>query len=241
MKLSIIIPVYNENILIREIINRCLEAKIPDEFTSREIIVVDDGSTDGTTELLKPFKNNQSVILHHSYINHGKGCALRVGFQISSGDVLLVQDGDLEYEPNHNFHNLLLPFVDNPEIDVVYGSRFLNTRWPDGMKFPNLVANYLFSWIVLLLYRYKLSDEATCYKVFRKRVLEYFPLISKKFEFCPEFTAKIIKSKLKIVEVPIIYHGRDHFEGKKIKAIDGIICIWTLIINFFKPVRTTKK
>lgn len=235
MKLSIIIPVYNEKLLIREIITRCLEAALPEEFTDREIIIVDDGSSDGTTELLKKLQFSKLIKIHHSYINHGKGCALRVGFKISTGDVIITQDGDLEYDPVVNYKTLLAPFVANDDILVVYGSRFLTHWWPRGMKLPNLLANYILVLATRILYGYSISDEATCYKVFRKEILGKLAFHSRGFEFCPEFTSKVIRSGIRIKEVPIEYNGRSQLSGKKIKAKDGFIALWTLLKFRFKP------
>jgi len=235
MKLSVIIPVYNEKLLIREIISRCLEAPLPEEFTDREIIVVDDGSSDGTTELLKKQKFGELVKIHHSYVNHGKGCALRVGFKICTGDVIIIQDGDLEYDPLINYRILLMPFTARKDCLVVFGSRFLTHWWPRGMRLPNLFANYVLTIITRFLYGYRISDEATCYKVFRREILKRFTFYSRGFEFCPEFTAKIIRSGIIIKEVPIQYNGRSQLTGKKIKVWDGFIALWILFKFRIKP------
>ncbi len=235
MKLSIIIPVYNEKLLLREIITRCLTAPIPQGFNEREIIVVDDGSSDGTTELLKSLPFDAAVKVHHSHINHGKGCAVRVGFKISTGDVIIIQDGDMEYDPIVNYEGILVPFTKNKDIQVVYGSRFLDRPWPQGMKLSNLIANYILTWSTRVLYNCRITDEATGYKVFRKDVLDLFKINARGFEFCPEFTAKVLRAGLKIEEVPICYNARNQFNGKKIKARDGFIALWTLIKVRIQP------
>jgi len=229
MKLSIIIPVYNEKLLLREIITRCLTAPLPKDFHEREIIVVDDGSSDGTTELLKSMPADPAIKIHHSHINHGKGCAVRVGFKISTGDIIIIQDGDMEYDPIVNYEGILVPFTESKDIQVVYGSRFLDCSWPQGMKLSNLIANYILTWSTRILYNCRITDEATGYKVFRKDVLGLFKINAREFEFCPEFTAKVLRAGLKIKEVPIRYNARNQFDGKKIKAKDGFIALWTLI------------
>jgi len=235
MKLSIIIPVYNEKLLLREIITRCLNAPLPAAFQEREIVIVDDGSSDGTTEVLKNQSFPSEVKIHHSYINHGKGCAIRVGLKLSVGDVILIQDGDLEYDPMINYQALLEPFVRDENILVVYGSRFLERRWPQGMQLQNLIANYILTWTTRLLYGCPISDEATGYKVFRRNVLGHFSVHSRGFEFCPEFTTKAILAGIKIVEVPISYQGRNQLGGKKIKMKDGFIALGTLLRLRFAP------
>ncbi|MBF0485468.1 MAG: glycosyltransferase family 2 protein [Candidatus Omnitrophica bacterium] len=237
MKLSIIIPVYNEKLLLGEIITRCRRAVLPPAFSEREIVVVDDGSSDGTTELLKSLGDIPELKVHHSYVNHGKGCAVRVGLKLCTGDVVIIQDGDLEYDPMVNYPILLASFVNNPTTRVVFGSRFLKTRWPEGMHFFNLVANYILTWTVRLLYGSPITDEATGYKVFRPEVLKQFSLHSRGFEFCPEFTAKVLRAGIPIIEVEIQYHGRRTFEGKKIKLQDGFIALATLIKWRFRPIK----
>jgi glycosyltransferase involved in cell wall biosynthesis len=233
-KVSVVIPVYNEALAITEVLRRVCKAPLPEDFES-EIIVVDDGSTDHTIETIEEFKLEHPeyagrVRIHESLINHGKGAALRAGFKIAAGDIVLVQDGDLEYSPA-DYPQLLEPFRD-PEVQVVYGSRFFHGR-PRGMKLPNLVANRILSLTTTLLYGQHITDEATGYKVFRRSVLDRFQLSSRRFEFCPEFTGNVLKAGFRIHEVPIHYDPRGILEGKKIKASDGFVAIWWLLKVWF--------
>jgi glycosyltransferase involved in cell wall biosynthesis len=227
MKVSVIIPVYNEKELIGEIVRRVLAAPLPGGF-EREVVIVDDGSDDGTTHLLEKAEFAPEVRVFNSIINHGKGAALRAGFKIATGDVLLIQDGDLEYDPIANHPLLLRPFVD-PAVEIVYGSRFLARRHPEDMALRNFVANKILTWTTRLLYGSRLSDEATAYKVFRRSVLERVELDCTGFEFCPEFTAKALRQGYRIHEVPVSYKGRNQMQGKKIRFRDGLVAIWTLL------------
>lgn len=171
------------------------------------------------------------IVVHRSLINHGKGAALRAGFALARGDVILVQGGDLEYSPS-NYPELLAPFRDE-NVQIVFGSRFLN-GFPKGMKLPNLVANLILTYATRLLYGARISDEATGYKVFRASVfLEKFSLSSRRFEFCPEFTSKALRVGFEINEVPIDYNPRGILEGKKIRAWDGFVALWILVKNRF--------
>ena len=234
VKVSIIIPVYNEALAVREVLRRVCKAPLPD-WCDAEIVVVDDGSTDRTIESIRDFAQEHpefadKVRLHESLINHGKGAALRAGFKIADGDLFLVQDGDLEYSPS-DYVALLEPFQ-NEEVDVVYGSRFMHGM-PKGMKLPNLLANLILSWTTTLLYGQRITDEATGYKVFRKEVLQRFELQCRRFEFCPEFTGRAMQAGYKIHEVPISYNPRGILEGKKIVASDGFVAIYWLIKVWF--------
>jgi glycosyltransferase involved in cell wall biosynthesis len=227
MKVSVIIPVYNEKELIGEIVRRVLDAPLPAGW-EREVVIVDDGSDDGTTHLLEKARFPEQVRVFNSLINHGKGAALRAGFKLATGDVLLIQDGDLEYDPIQNHAALLEPFA-NPWVEVVYGSRFLEQAYPEDMAFPNWVANKVLTWTVRLLYRARITDEATAYKVFRRGVLDGVELACTGFEFCPEFTAKVLRKGIEIHEVPVAYRGRNQMQGKKIRFRDGLVAIWTLV------------
>jgi glycosyltransferase involved in cell wall biosynthesis len=218
--------VYNEAPAVAELLRRVCKAPLPD-WCEMEVVVVDDGSTDRTMATIREFIEEHSeyadrLRIHESLINHGKGAALRAGFKIAAGDIILVQDGDLEYSPA-DYAKLLEPFRD-PEVKVVYGSRFLRGM-PQGMKLRNLVANLVLSAATTILYGQRVTDEATGYKVFRRSVLDRFELSCRRFEFCPEFTGNVLKAGFRIHEVPISYEPRGILEGKKIKASDGFVAI----------------
>jgi glycosyltransferase involved in cell wall biosynthesis len=221
MKLTVIIPIYNEVDSLQEIVKRVINTAL-----AWEIILVDDGSVDGTRELLKEMdgKDNVRVILHES--NQGKGAAVRTGFDAARGDVLLIQDADLEYDPR-DYPTLLKP-LDEGIADVVYGSRFLGGPRRVVM-FWHMVANFLLTFMTNILYNTILSDMETGYKVFRRKVIEGMPLHAKRFDFEPEFTAKVLKRKYRIFEVPITFNPRDYSEGKKIKLKDAFEAVWTLL------------
>jgi len=222
--LSIIVPIYNELQYVERILDRIESAPIPTSL-AREIIVVDDGSTDGTATLLETIEGDRTIKVHRSVLNFGKGTAIRVGLHYATGDYILIQDADLEYDPN-DYEKLLTPLIDG-RADVVYGSRFLGSL--SGMRWRNYAANKLLSFLSNILYGARITDEATGYKVFRKNVLAGMELRCKRFEFCPEVTAKLRKAGFRIVEVPISYEGRSVKDGKKIKLRDGWEAIWTLI------------
>ena len=221
MKLSVVIPVYNEVENIEEILKRVKATKL-----SSEIIVIDDGSQDGTREVLKKLdgKTGIRVILHEK--NQGKGAAVRTGLQAASGDIILIQDADLEYSP-HDFPLLLEP-INNGTADVVYGSRFLGGPRRVAM-FWHMIANKMLTFMTNILYDTILSDMETGYKVFRREVIEGMVLHSSRFDFEPEFTAKILKRNYRIYEVPISFNPRDYSQGKKIKLKDAFEAVWTLL------------
>jgi glycosyltransferase involved in cell wall biosynthesis len=221
---SIIIPIYNEAQYVERILDRVQSAPIPAGL-NREIIVVDDGSTDGTATLLETIEGHRTIKVHRSVLNFGKGTAIRVGLHYATGDYILIQDADLEYNPDE-YEKLLAPLLDG-SADVVYGSRFLGNL--SGMRWRNYAANKLLSFLSNLLYGARITDEATGYKVFRKNVLAGLQLRCKRFEFCPEITARIRKAGFRIFEVPINYEGRSVKDGKKIKLRDGWQAVWTLI------------
>ena len=221
MKLSVVIPVYNEVKNIEEILKRVKATKL-----SSEIIVIDDGSQDGTRDVLKKLdgKTGIRVILHEK--NQGKGAAVRTGLQAASGDIILIQDADLEYSP-HDFPILLEP-INNGTADVVYGSRFLGGPRRVAM-FWHMIANKMLTFMTNILYDTILSDMETGYKVFRREVIEGMVLRSSRFDFEPEFTAKILKRNYRIYEVPISFNPRDYSQGKKIKLKDAFEAVWTLL------------
>lgn len=221
INLSVIIPVYNEVKNIREILKRVQTTKL-----AREIIVVDDGSRDGTRELLKKLdgKRKVRVILHGK--NQGKGAAVVTGLNAAKGDILLIQDADLEYDPR-DYPALLQP-IQEGVADVVYGSRFLGGPHRVTM-FWHLVANKLLTLMTNILYNTILTDMETGYKVFRRKVIGNMKLRAKRFDFEPEFTAKVLKQKYRIYEVPISFNPRDYSQGKKIKLKDAFQAAWTLL------------
>lgn len=220
--LSVIIPAYNEIQTIEEILKRVLRVKI-----SKEIILVDDGSTDGTREFLHSLKNKGIKTIFHKK-NQGKSSALRTGIKSASGEIILIQDADLEYSPE-DYYDLIKP-IQQGETKVVYGTRFpRNKPSPSIFKNKFFLANKLLTKLSNLLYSANITDEPTCYKVFDAEVLKSIPLKSKRFEFCPEVTAKVRKKGYKIIEVPIQYFPRSVEEGKKINWKDGFEAIWTLI------------
>ena len=222
MKVSIIVPVYNEQNTIREVIRRVQAVDL--EGVEKEIIIIDDGSVDGTGDVLGDLCHG-GVMVHTFGSNSGKGAAVRQGIAIASGDVILLQDADLEYDPQ-DYPNLLAPIWEG-RADVVYGSRFKGQI--RGMRTVNWIANKVFVFVANLLYGLGITDEATGYKVFRAEIIKGLPLRARRFEFCPEVTAKLGKMGCEIHEVPIHYQGRSSREGKKIGWRDGIDAIWTLV------------
>jgi glycosyltransferase involved in cell wall biosynthesis len=220
MKLSVIIPVYNEVESIQEIIKRVKSTKL-----AWEILVIDDCSIDGTRDVLQQMdgKGKLRVLLHER--NQGKGAAVRTGLAAALGDVLLIQDADLEYDPR-DYPTLLKP-LEEGIADVVYGSRFLGGPRRVAM-FWHMIANKLLTLMTNLLYNTILSDMETGYKVFRSEVIEGMPLHAQRFDFEPEFTAKVLKRNYRIFEVPITFNPRDYSQGKKIKLKDAFEAVWTL-------------
>ena len=220
MKLSIVIPVYNEEKTVLALINRVLEQDF-----DMELVVVDDGSKDNTREVLKSI-TDERVRIFYQDVNQGKGAALRRGFKEATGDIVLIQDADLEYDPAE-YGKLLGPILDG-RADVVYGSRFLGGPhrvlffWHYlGNKFLTLLSN--------MTTNLNLTDMETCYKVFKREVIQSIPLKCNRFGFEPEITAKLSKRKWRIYEVPISYSGRDYSEGKKIGWKDGVSALWYIM------------
>ncbi len=221
MKISVVIPIYNEKDTIEEIIGRVKQTGLADQ-----IILVDDGSTDGTREIIGKMKDDpqMTVVLHEK--NQGKGAALITGFRHASGDVILIQDADLEYNPK-DYPELLRPIQENL-ADVVYGSRFLGAPRRSTM-FWHMIANKLLTFATNILYNSILTDMETGYKVFRREIVKDMTIHSRRFDFEPEFTAKILKKKVRVFEVPITFNPRDYQEGKKIGLKDAFAALWSLL------------
>lgn len=221
MNVTVIIPAYNEIMTIREIISRVKQTGL-----ISEILVVDDGSTDGTREVLTQLAEAGEIRTIFHAKNSGKGAAVRTGIQNASGDVAIIQDADLEYNPEE--YPVLLKPIHDGIAEVVYGSRFLGAaRRP--ILFWNMVANKILTTVTNILYNNILSDMETGYKVFKIDAVREIPLHSHRFDFEPEFTAKILKRKIRIYEVPIAFYPRDYTEGKKIKMWDAFEAMWALI------------
>jgi glycosyltransferase involved in cell wall biosynthesis len=228
MKLSVIIPVYNEKATIEAVILRVREIDVGME---KEIVIVDDASQDGTQDVLKNLDYPDIKVYFHEK-NQGKGAALHTGFSNAQGDIILIQDADLEYDPAE-YPSLLKPILDG-RADVVYGSRFLGGPHR-VLFFWHYVGNKLLTTLSNMLSNLNLSDMETCYKVIKKDVLDRITLKSKRFGFEPEITIKLAKLNAKIYEVPISYSGRDYSEGKKIGWKDGFAAIYHIFrYKFFK-------
>jgi glycosyltransferase involved in cell wall biosynthesis len=219
--LSVIVPVFNERSTVAEIVRRMRSVDLPVE---REIVIVDDGSYDGTGDVLTQLRDSTVRVLKHNE-NRGKGAAIRTGLDSAAGDLVLVQDADLEYDPE-DWPCLLAPVLKG-RARVVYGSRFTGER--RNMLFLHWVGNRFLSLVTNILYNSTLSDMETCYKLFDRRVLDGMRLTADRFDFEPEFTAKILRRGIRIYEVPISYAGREPDEGKKITWHDGISALWTLV------------
>ncbi|MBK5107816.1 MAG: glycosyltransferase family 2 protein [Anaerolineales bacterium] len=220
MKVSVIIPVYNEKSTIEEILRR-----VKAEEIATEILVIDDGSIDGTREILENLdQDSQLRVIHHDR-NRGKGAAVRTGFQNAEGEVFLIQDADLEYDPR-DYPSMIQP-IEEGIADVVYGSRFLGGPRRTVM-FWHMVANKMLTFMTNLLYNTILSDMETGYKVFKREIVDGMHIHANSFDFEPEFTAKILKKKVRVYEVPISFNPRDYDEGKKIGMRDAFQAVWTL-------------
>lgn len=230
-KLSIIIPVYNEKITVGELLHRVVDMSI--SGWQKEIIVIDDGSTDGTQDILKKWVKKVHVVIKNK--NEGKGSAVTIGIAKATGNLILIQDADLEYSPS-DYPILLSPF-EHDQVHVVYGSRFLGGHlstmfvYALGNKFVTLVTN--------ILYNTTLTDMETGYKVFDAAILKGIAIAAKRFDFEPEITAKVLRSGYQIYEVPISYFGRKFSEGKKLTWRDGVTALFILLrLRFWSPKKT---
>jgi glycosyltransferase involved in cell wall biosynthesis len=222
MKVSVIIPCYNEKATIAAIIEAVRKAPIAE----KEIIVVDDASTDGTTELLRgPLAEQLDRVVFHAR-NQGKGAALRTGFRAASGDVVIVQDADLEYDPREI--PLLLEPIVQKKADVVFGSRFMSGRPHRVVYFWHMVGNRFLTLLSNMLTNINLTDMETCYKMFRKEIIDRIEIEENRFGFEPEITAKVAHLRCRIYEVGISYHGRTYEQGKKIGWKDGVRAVWAI-------------
>ena len=221
MKVSVVIPVYNEFRTFNQVLDRVRRAPLPAGCT-KEIVVVDDGSTDETAQIDSELL---AGVTHRRISHSGKGSAIRAGIDLATGDIVVIQDGDLEYDPN-DYARILEPIVKG-RADIVYGSRFLGKRV--AMALPNRIANRILTAAANLLYNARLTDEATAYKAFRTSVLRRMQLECRRFEFCPEVTAKALRLGYRILEVPVSYNARAIADGKKIRARDGFEALWTLV------------
>jgi glycosyltransferase involved in cell wall biosynthesis len=221
-KLSVIVPVYNERNTVVEVLRRMRAVELPDGI-DREIIVVDDGSSDGTRDVLNQLSDSTVRIILHEH-NRGKGAAVRTGIEVASGDYVLIQDADLEYDPE-DWPKLVAPVM-RGRAQVVYGSRFTGER--RNMLFLHWIGNRMLSFVTNVLYNTTLSDMETCYKLVDRSLLLDLELRCNRFDIEPEITAKILKRRIRIYEVPISYTGREFDEGKKITWRDGFAALWTL-------------
>ncbi len=229
MKLSIVIPVYNELSTLEEIVSRVKASPVAD----KEIILVDDFSTDGTRELLETKLRDQVDQIIYQPQNYGKGFALKTGFQHATGDVVIIQDADLEYDPDQ-YPAMIKPIVDD-KADVVYGSRFMGGGPHRVVYFWHYVGNRLLTLLSNMCTNINLTDMETCYKAFRRDLIQSIEIEENRFGFEPEITAKIAKRRVRIFEIGISYYGRTYNEGKKIGWKDGVKAVWCILkYNLFR-------
>jgi glycosyltransferase involved in cell wall biosynthesis len=223
--LSIIIPIYNEAELLPTVLERVRAM----EYSPKELVLVDDFSTDGTRDILKEEEAKSGTTVLYHEINRGKGSAIRTGLKSVHGDIVIVQDADMEYDPD-DIPRVLEPILTG-EVPVSYGSRFMGDI--RNMRIPNRVANWILAWTVSLLYGQKITDEATAYKAFRREVIDDIQLNCQRFEFCPEVTAKVLRKGHRIAEVPVSFVARTFEEGKKIGYRDFITAMRILLKHRF--------
>lgn len=220
MKVSIVVPIYNEEELLEKVLERLRALPL-----DLELILVDDHSADRTPEILaREARKPGTRVLRHDR-NQGKGRAIRTGLEHATGDIVIIQDADLEYRPEE-IVDVLRP-IQEGRTNVAYGSRFRGRVI--GMRFANRMANHILAWLVTILYFQRITDEATAYKAFRREVVQAIPLTCRRFEFCPEVTAKVLRRGEKIIEVPVTYVARTFEEGKKIGWRDFLVAVWTLL------------
>lgn len=232
-KLSIIIPAYNEAQTLRQLVEKITAVHFPVDY---EIILVDDHSQDRTYEvaqLLSRQDSQRRITILRNEENRGKGYSILRGLEQAHGDVIVVQDADFEYDPTE-LPRLLEPILEG-RAQVIYGSRFLAGGVPQGMAFPNFIANRFLTWVTNLLYGTRLTDMETCYKIVPRGLMTSLGLSARRFDFEPEITAKLAKKSVRIIELPIRYSGRTASEGKKIKARDFFIALKILFVSRFRP------
>ncbi len=225
MKLSVIIPVYNEEKTLEEILGRVRATPY-----EKEIVFIDDCSADSSRQILEGLESDPDIKVFYHSVNQGKGAALRTGIEHATGDVILIQDADLEYDPAE--YPILLEPIEKGLADVVYGSRFKGSRMSRVHMYWHQMANNFLTWVSNMFTNLNLTDMETCYKVFKREVLDGIKIESNRFGFEPEITAKIARrrrpdgSRIRVYEVPISYYGRDYAEGKKIGWKDGVAALW---------------
>jgi glycosyltransferase involved in cell wall biosynthesis len=231
MRLTVVIPVFNEARTIAQILDRVNRVAI-----DKEIVVVDDYSTDGTRDVLRQLKPRYPnlTVFHHPR-NLGKGMALRTGFEAARGDYVIVQDADLEYDPE-DYYQLLRP-LEAGKADAVYGSRFITTQEHRVLYFWHSLGNRFLTLFSNMMTDLNLSDMETCYKAFRRELIQSIVLEEDRFGFEPEITCKLSKAKARIYEVGISYHGRTYEEGKKIGMKDGFRALWCILKYSYKPLQ----
>jgi glycosyltransferase involved in cell wall biosynthesis len=235
MKLTVVIPVYNEVRTVREIVERVLAVEPKD----KEVVLVDDYSTDGTRDVLEQIEADYATVRSFFHErNYGKGRALRTGFEQARGDYVIVQDADLEYDPA-DYAQLLRP-LDRGVADAVFGSRFLSTQEHRVLYFWHSIGNRVLTLLSNMATDLNLSDMETCYKVFRRDLIQAIPLEEDRFGFEPEITAKVAKARARVYEVGISYYGRTYEEGKKIGMKDGFRALWCIIKFRLKPLKLKK-
>lgn len=218
MKLSVIIPAYNEGKTLPVILKRVMDVPV-----DKELIIVDDGSTDDTPKILDSYKDRIGITVIRHKTNLGKGTAIRSAIKHINGNIVIIQDADLEYDPQD--YLMLIEPIKKGEAQVIYGAR----KGPRHSYLRYYIGGRLLSKIAGVLYNQNLKDIHTCYKVFHASLLKSIPLTCRGFEFCPEITAKIAKRGIRIREIPILYYPRKFAEGKKIRWVDGVIALWTLL------------